>query len=238
MRRFLDRKVARGERYRNLGALWPRIFLIVAGIVLGTGWINVVSGAWQGAEGSLLTGTIAAASLIYSLGRGQEATKDQYTLTLVAKRFDDGGYANNVRMASDLRLSGKVEPATHLRSLFRIHWVDPNDKTKRMRAAYAIVPILNYWEHVCTAYVDDRINRRIFEDLVQDLIRDLVGRYPVIIGDMRQEDGANMEHLCAVWFVLAPDDERRKLVPMLGPVPQRLCPDDKWRWSRLETALS
>lgn len=205
----------------------------MAFVILAAGWFMVLTGRVENMTGSLFTGTIAAASLIYSLGRGQEATKDQYTLTLVAKRFDDGGYAANVRVAGDLRLSGKITPETGLPSLFRIHWTDPSDKAKRLRAAYAIIPILNYWEHVCTAYVDDRINRRIFEDLVQDLVRDLVSRYPVIVGDMRREDPANMEHLCAVWFVLATDGERARLIPKLGPVPGRLCPDDKWRWSEL-----
>ena len=202
--------------------------------ILATGWIAALAGRADSLAGSLFTGTIAAASLIYSLGRGQEATKDQYTLTLVAKRFDDGGYAANVRVASDLRIAGKIRPETNLKSLFNIHWVDPADKSKRLRAAYAIIPILNHWEHVCTAYVDDRINRRIFEDLVQDIIRDLIGRYPVVIGDMRREDPSHMEHLCAVWFVLASPTERARLIPSLGPVPQRLCPNDQWRWSKIQ----
>ncbi len=207
--------------------------MLLAFFVLGCGWLMWLLGKAPNLLGNLFTGTIAAASLIYSLGRGQEATKDQYTLSLVARRFDDGDYAANVRMASDLKRTGKLSPETPLKALFEIEWVDLQDETNRMRAAYVIVPIMNYWEHVCTAYVDDRITRRIFEDLVQDLIRDLVGRYRTIIGDMRREDASNMEHICAVWFVVSTAEEHRKLVPSLGPVPARLCPDDQWRWQRI-----
>lgn len=207
--------------------------MLLAFFVLGCGWTMSLLGKAPNLTGNLFTATIAAASLIYSLGRGQEATKDQYTLSLVARRFDEGGYAANVRMASDLKRSGRMTPQTTIKELFEIEWVDPHDEKNRMRAAYVIVPIMNYWEHVCTAYVDDRITRRIFEDLVQDLIRDLVGRYPTIIGDMRREDPSNMEHLCAVWFVVASAAEQRNLVPSLGPVPERLCPDDQWRWQQI-----
>lgn len=182
--------------------------------------------------GNLITATIAAASLIYSLGRGQEATKDQYTLSLVAKRFDEGHYAENVRIAGELRRSGRVTPETTLAQVFEIEWHDARDDKKARSAAYAIIPFLNYWEHVCTAYVDNRINRRIFEDLVQDLIRQVISCYPRVIGDMRAEDQSNMEHICTVWFVLAPDKERRAFAPMLGPMPQRLCPHDRWQWER------
>lgn len=198
--------------------------------VLGAGWVGALTGHPAGIIGNLITATIAAASLVYSLGRGQAATRDQYTLTLVARRFDGGDYAENVRILSDLGLAGTLTPATSLEELRPVTWCDAHDSRKGRRAAHALFPILNYWEHVCTAYVDDRINRRLFEDLVQDLIRELVGRYPRIIGDMRREDPDNMEHLCAVWFILAPEAERMRLAHLLSPAPQRLCADDKWRW--------
>lgn len=180
--------------------------------------------------GPSLTATVAAASLIYSLGRGQDAARDQYTLTLISRRFDDGGYAANMRVANELRLAGQLTPQTGLAELLATLWADPHDGKTVIRASHAVIPILNYWEHVCTAYVDDRINRRIFEDLVQDLIRELVARFARIIGDMRGEDPTNMEHLCAVWFALATIAEQRALAGRLGPVPARLCAHDQWLW--------
>jgi hypothetical protein len=143
----------------------------------------------------------------------RENARDQYTLDLIARRFDDGDYASNVRISSVLSRSGKVTQETGLADLFALEWQtgdDPGNPGNSMNAAYAIIPVLNYWEHVCTAYVDDRINRQIFEDRVQDLIRELVSRYAVVIGNMRAEDETNIEHLCTVWFVIATDAERSR----------------------------
>jgi hypothetical protein len=232
MRRFLPRPSLGDRPYRSLEMLWPRLFMAVATALLAMVWLRVAFGHDDRLLGSALAATVAAASLVYSLARGQAAARDQYTLSLIAKRFDDGDYAANVRAAGDLRRQGTITPESGLAILNSTSWADPFDPDNRMRAAYAIIPILNYWEHVCTAYVDDRINRRIFEDLVQDLIRELVGRYPAIIGDMRTEDETNLEHLCAVWWVIASPTERRQLARRLGPVPRRLCNDDQSRWTR------
>lgn len=232
MYKFQPRRSQVERKYRSLEPALLRFLLGAIIITIVTAWVLAAAGSKAIQPGSVLTATVAAASLIYSLGRGQAATKDQYTMTLIAKRFDDGGYADNVRKASDLRQQKIVTEQTSLAWLLEVEWVDPHDASKRLRAAHAIIPILNYWEHVCTAYVDDRINRQIFEDLVQDLIRDLVGRYPKIIGDMRREDATNLEHLCAVWFVLATGEEHRLLVPLLGPSPQRLAPHDQDLWAQ------
>lgn len=233
MRQFQPRASHVVSRYRSLTPWWPRLLLYFALAMLAAAWWEV----WRAdnaspAFGSTLTATVAAASLIYSLGRGQDAARDQYTLTLIARRFDDGGYAASMRVANELRLAGKLMPETSLAELLVTFWTDPYDKKNVTRASHAIIPILNYWEHVCTAYVDDRINRQIFEDLVQDLIRELVERFGRIIGDMRREDPTTMEHLCAVWFALATAAEHRALAAKLGPVPARLCVHDQWRWQQ------
>ncbi|MBU6166905.1 MAG: hypothetical protein KGQ52_12375 [Alphaproteobacteria bacterium] len=230
MPRFLPRKSLVESSYHS--SRWPAPPLFLAAVVCALAlllWL-LPDDTRGRLLGPALTATIAAVSLVYSLGRNQEAGKDQYTLSLVSKRFDDGGYAQNVRMAADLARAALITDATSLKQLKATVWVDPHDPDKRQPAAYAIYSILNYWEHVCTAYVDDRINRQIFEDLVQDLIRDLVSRYPAIIGDMRREDPTNMEHLCAVWFVLADGRERATLARRLGPVPERLPPFERSRW--------
>lgn len=236
MRRFLRRKALRREKYRTPGALLHRGIFVFGAVVLALGWVYVLTGSrFLGAADkllpSLLTASIAAASIIYSLGRGQEAAKDQYTLSLIARRFDDTDYAGNVNIVGDLRRAGTLTPATTLAQLAAMVWTDPlNPTADKVRAAHALIPILNYWEHCCTAYIDDRINRRIFEDLTQDLVRELVNRHARIIGDMRAEEADNLEHLCAVWFILASDAERRAIVGRLGPAPERLCPDDQARW--------
>lgn len=233
MLQFQPRASHSVSRYRSLSAWWPTALLYLALVVLAAAWLMVLrSDSMPTIFGPTLTATVAAASLIYSLGRGQDAARDQYTLTLISRRFDDGGYAANMRVANELRLAGQLTPETSLAELLATFWTDPHDDKKVTRASHAIIPILNYWEHVCTAYVDDRINRRIFEDLVQDLIRELVGRFARIIGDMRREDPTNMEHLCAVWFALASAAEHRALAAKLGPVPARLCPHDQWRWQQ------
>lgn len=234
MRQFQPRTCHHVSRYRSLAPWWPRLLLYLALLVLVAAWVVVLRGDGPPQLfGSALTATVAAASLIYSLGRGQDAARDQYTLTLISRRFDDGGYAANMRVANELRLAGQLTPDTGLTVLLATFWTDPHDEKKVIRASHAVIPILNYWEHVCTAYVDDRINRRIFEDLVQDLIRELVARFARIIGDMRAEDPANMEHLCAVWFALATAAEQRALAGRLGPVPARLCAHDQWQWRQL-----
>jgi hypothetical protein len=236
MRRFLPRRSLRREKYRSLGALLPRGLFVVGIVALGGAWAYVLSGSRMLGDGgrilpALLTASIAAASIIYSLGRGQAAAKDQYTLSLIARRFDESDYAQRIHIIGDLRREGRLTPDTTLVQLAAMVWSDPlNDGADKVRAGHAVFPVLNYWEHCCTAYVDDRINRRIFEDLAQDLVRELVNRHARIIGDMRVEEDDNMEHLCAVWFILASDAEREAAVRVLGPVPHRLCPDDKWRW--------
>jgi hypothetical protein len=204
--------------------------MAVAILLLAATGLAVLDGNSQIQAGSVVAAIVAAASLIYSLGRTQEATKDQYTLTLIAKRFDDGDYATNVRIASDLRAQGVISEATGLSDILVDEYVDPKDDSKRIRIVHIIIPIINYWEHVCTAYVDDRINRDIFEDLIQDLIETLISRFSKIIGEARNHDPRNMEHLCAVWFVTTSSEQQRRFAWQLGPVPQRLAPHDKWRW--------
>ncbi|GGB97870.1 hypothetical protein GCM10011494_15420 [Novosphingobium endophyticum] len=236
MRRFLQRRSPRNSHYRSFSWFWPRALFIAALFVLVAGWLAALLLKAHSLLPGLITGSVAAASIVFSLARARENARDQYTLDLIARRFDDGDYASNVRMSSVLTRSGKVTHETGLKDLFALEWktgADPENPAHAMNAAYAIIPVLNYWEHVCTAYVDDRINRQIFEDLVQDLIRELVSRYAVVIGDMRAEDETNIEHLCAVWFVIATDAERSLHCARLGPVPKRLCSDDQWRWEQL-----
>ena len=212
--------------------MWPKLFFATAFLVLVSAWFSYLLGVNDQLLSGLITATIAAASIVYSLGSGRDAARDQYTLSLIARRFDDGDYARNVRIASDLKRDGSVTADTTIAVLMTIFWTNPHDKKDVLKAAYAIIPILNYWEHVCTAYVDNRINRSILEDLVQDLIREMVARYPGVIGSMRAESPDNLDHLCTVWFVVASDEERDRLCSRLGAVPHRLCHDDRFRWVR------
>ncbi|MEZ5708649.1 MAG: hypothetical protein R3E02_04575 [Blastomonas sp.] len=201
-------------------------------LILILAWIFALIGQFDDQIGNLITATVAAASIVYSVSRAQQASKDQYTFNLLANRFENASYETNVSLLSEYRRQKIVDHETTLDDLLGIKTLSSDWIAKPKPPYYALVPVLNFWEHVCTAYVDDRINRKILEDSVQDLIRDLVARYGLIIGDMRGEDDENLEHLCCVWFVVASQAERALTTPKLGPVPKRLSPDDQWRWKK------
>lgn len=238
MQRFLPRRVIRRVKYRSPGSQLPGdlLFGLATLVVLGIG----TSAYWRDPRtpvlGGLLTGTIAALSIIFSVSRTRAQSRDQYTLSLVAARFDRVDYLENARIVDEHVKAGTIADTTTLAQLLAIapDTAATGYKERDKPVFYAVVLLLNYWEHVCTAYVDDRINRRIFEDLVQDLIREMVARHACVIGDMRNEDGTNLEHLCAVWFALATEEERRSLTARLGAVPPRLCPADQGRWECLQ----
>jgi len=206
------------------------LFFAASIVLLAGAWIKFLTSDDDRLFAGLVTATLSAASIVYSLARARQSARSQFTLTLLAGRFSNSDYADNVRIFSDARRLKRVRTDTTLTQLKALRLIDKNDKKVPF---HAIVPLLNFWEHVCTAYVDDHIDRQVFEDAVRDMVTDITGYLPTIIGDMRREEPSNFEHLCAVWFILVPDADRERLVPLLGSPPARLAPDDKWRWSML-----
>ncbi|MEP6786241.1 MAG: hypothetical protein ABI898_10935 [Sphingomonadales bacterium] len=232
MREFRKRRTVRAERYRSYSGILPAAFFFAALIALGAGWINYIFRPSQIGLGGLITASISAASIVYSLARARQSAKSQFTLTLLASRFSNGEYAENVQIVGAARADGTLTTETDIITLKTL----PAPAGCEKPPYHAVIPLLNFWEHVCTAYVDDHIDRQVFEDSATDLIFDMVGRYPRIISDLRAIDSENFEHLCATWFVLSSDVRRRDLAGKLGRVPQRLCSDDEWRWQKIAAA--
>jgi hypothetical protein len=99
--------------------------------------------------------------------------------------------------------------------------------------AQSVLYMLNYWETLSTAYVEQHLDRAAFDNVSSEIVCMAVERTAHIIGEKRHDDPEYFENLVAVFWHAATDTQKRGLVPILGGPPGRLRTDDQRAWRAL-----
>jgi hypothetical protein len=172
-----------------------------------------------------MAGTIASLGVYITASQANRIATRRFTFDILNGRFSNTSY-----LTSSKTIIWALREA-RLTNLGEIKSVIPNSSDKSTLYD-AVVEYLNFWELLATAYVHGRLDREVFEESVDDMYSNIVRGLGRIIGEMRANDDSAMEHICAVFFVLAKEDEKREYIPLLGPKPpQALAPVDRALWA-------
>lgn len=201
-------------------------------MALALGWHAALDRRDVAAVAPIAGGTVAAVAFLFNAWFTDRQNRIKSTLDLYFARFANAtynGYANDFYVfrtdiasaESMAALQGVGPPGTDGKA------ADPEAVIK------AVVYILNYWETLATAYIEDHLDRATFDNLSCELVVMVVERTASIIGTYRRSDPEYFANLVSLFWHSASPAQRRDLTPKLGPAPSRLPPWDKHEWTRL-----
>ncbi|HEX8573957.1 MAG TPA: hypothetical protein VF759_14525 [Allosphingosinicella sp.] len=208
----------------------PTVLLVLAGAALIWGAYSASRHPEHSGPMTLAAAIVAGIALAFNALHVARQGRIRFTLDATFQRFSNSVYASHAVVL--FRYRKQIAAARTVEDLEKLP-VDPS-APEGASVAEALISILNYWEFVTTAYVDGHLDRETFGDVAGELIETLVERSKTLIGAIRTGDAANWEHLLAVYFCVASPEERRRVIPSLGPPPPRLCPHEEFLWERIQ----
>lgn len=178
---------------------------------------------------TVAAGVVALVGFIFNAWFTQRQNRIKYTIDLYFARYANATYNDRANIFYEHRAAIMAAPSENALRKRR----KARDGTTGDALAQAVLYMLNYWETVATAYVENHLDRDAFDNLSGDVACMVVERTALLIGEKRAKDAEYFENLLAVFWHASSRDLKRRLVPLLGPPSGRLTRGAQSRWQGL-----
>lgn len=207
----------------------PVVLVVIAVMALAFGWHFATTDSNASPKVAVAGGVVAIVAFIFNAWFTARQNRIKFTLDLYFGRYSNATYnerANLFYRHRDIIKAAATEAALRNSSA-------TGAGTNGDTIADAVLYMLNYWETLATAYVEEHLDREAFNNVSRDIVVMAVERTARLIGEKRDKDAEYFENIVALFWRFADADTRAAVLPLIGPPSGRLPANEQAAWSRL-----